>query len=487
MLEVGWLLGLGGLFTLIMYNICLHPLASYPGPKACAATRIPYFWALLTGNLVGQVSEWHREYGPVVRIAPDELSYASADAWHDIYGNRQNHAQVSKDPRFYSAPLSNTPVDKIADKADETRYRHSLAQAFAKFSIRHQEPLVKGYVDMLIMRLYQQIEMGSSSIDMVKWYTFTTFDIIRDLAFGESFGCLENSQYHGWISMVLGKIRFGVYLNVIKRIPGGQLLLRFLSAEMFGLFQPKHKLLTPEQIDQSLNNGQDKITFLSQLLRLNDPSRQMTATEVMANSSAFILAGSETTATALCGITYCLLSEPAAMKKLVEEVRGAFNSEDEITISSSSKLKYMMAVINEGLRMYPAVPIGLPRVVEGKGIVIDGAWVPGGTTVAVSQVSANRSPLNFAHPDRFIPERFLDDPEFASDKRDALQPFLTGPRNCLGKALAYAEMRLILARIFWNFDMKLHPDVVDWSDQRTYFLWEKKPLKVQLVPASMEE
>lgn len=48
-------------------------------------------------------------------------------------------------------------------------------------------------------------------------------------------------------------------------------------------------------------------------------------------------------------------------------------------------------------------------------------------------MSANRSPLNFDQPDKFIPERFLGDRKFVSDKRGALQPFLTGPRNCLGR------------------------------------------------------
>lgn len=49
-------------------------------------------------------------------------------------------------------------------------------------------------------------------------------------------------------------------------------------------------------------------------------------------------------------------------------------------------------------------------------------------------------------------------------------------------SLAYAEMRLVLVRVLWNFDLKLDPESVNWTDQKTYFLWEKKPLKVQLFP-----
>ena len=66
-----------------------------------------------------------------------------------------------------------------------------------------------------------------------------------------------------------------------------------------------------------------------------------------------------------------------------------------------------------------------------------------------------------------------------------LQPFSFGPRNCIGKNLAYAELRLILARVIWNFDLAmprglLQKDGDYWAKQRAYVLVEKEPLVVQL-------
>ena len=55
-----------------------------------------------------------------------------------------------------------------------------------------------------------------------------------------------------------------------------------------------------------------------------------------------------------------------------------------------------------------------------------------------------------------------------------------GPRNCLGKSLAYNEMRVILARILWNFDLELCSDSEHWDRQITYTLWEKLPLMCRL-------
>lgn len=89
----------------------------------------------------------------------------------------------------------------------------------------------------------------------------------------------------------------------------------------------------------------------------------------------------------------------------------------------------------------------------------------------------------WALPDEFHPERWLGDPRFANDEREIFQPFHVGPRNCVGKNLAYIEMRLILARVLWNFDIKLADDSKNWaSNQKIFMLWEKPSLNVYLTP-----
>lgn len=96
------------------------------------------------------------------------------------------------------------------------------------------------------------------------------------------------------------------------------------------------------------------------------------------------------------------------------------------------------------------------------------------------------SEKHFALPDEFHPERWLGDgdPRFANDDREAFQPFNLGPRNCIGRSLAYVEMRLILARVLWNFDIRLADDSKDWfTGQKVYFIWEKiRSLNMYLTP-----
>jgi cytochrome P450 len=102
-------------------------------------------------------------------------------------------------------------------------------------------------------------------------------------------------------------------------------------------------------------------------------------------------------------------------------------------------------------------------------------------------LSAYSSPTNFHQADRFIPERWLpetiEDPSspFFSDNRAVFQPFSIGPRNCLGRNLAYTEMRVILARVLWTFDLELCEESRDWKDQKVFVIWERGPLMCKLT------
>lgn len=95
--------------------------------------------------------------------------------------------------------------------------------------------------------------------------------------------------------------------------------------------------------------------------------------------------------------------------------------------------------------------------------------------------------MNFHRANEYIPERWLSEadggsPEFANDDKAVFQPFSTGPRNCIGRNLAYAEMRVVMARLLFNFDMKLEGTPPDWAHQNAPLLWTKKPLMVKMLP-----
>lgn len=95
---------------------------------------------------------------------------------------------------------------------------------------------------------------------------------------------------------------------------------------------------------------------------------------------------------------------------------------------------------------------------------------------------ANSLESNFHRPDDFIPERWLKNapPEFASDNKAACNVFSLGIRNCIGRNLAYAESRLLLSKVLYNFDLELAPGQDNWMKQKVYLVWQKGPLYVRL-------
>ncbi|KAJ5124310.1 Cytochrome P450 [Penicillium bovifimosum] len=477
------LLGISYTIGLIIYNLYLHPLASIPGPKANAATALPFFRSVLGGTLPMDARKLHDKYGDAVRIAPNEVTFIHPDAAKDILSIRPGKPQRPKDPRPLSIGANHIPSILRTDDQTHARYRRSLAHGFSEGSLQRQEAIVKGYVDLLVKRLRGIAESDSATVDMTRWYNYTTFDIIGDLALGESFGCLENSRYHFWVSVIFSHFRTAAWANVLRRVPFGVTLMKWIIPKKVLEDKATQSQMTKEKVNARVANGDNgRPDFLSNVLK-QPVEKGMTEDELVSNSYVLIIAGSETTATLLSGVTYYILTVPGVLDKLKAEIRGAFSSEEQITWSAVNQLKYTLAVLNETLRMYPPLPYGFPRIVEGEGDWICGRWVPGGTSVGIPILAAHMSSKYFKNPESFIPERFIGDAEYESDDRNALQAFSAGPRNCLGRNLAYAEMRLILARMVWNFDMELSDDSKEWRKQPSFVVWDKGSLNVTLTPA----
>lgn len=82
-----------------------------------------------------------------------------------------------------------------------------------------QQSIVQQYTDTLFQQLAEKAAGGTKELDMTKWYNYTTFDIIGDLTFGESFGCLESSTYHPWVEIIFDTIKYRLYQSTIDRFP----------------------------------------------------------------------------------------------------------------------------------------------------------------------------------------------------------------------------------------------------------------------------
>jgi len=318
---------------------------------------------------------------------------------------------------------------------------------------------------------------------MVLWYNYFTFDVIGDLSLGDSFGCLDKSDYHPWVAAVYNAFKLLHMTGAIGKFPFLKAILDRLVPQSLKDAELNHYSFTKTKVETRMRLATDRPDFMSYVLRENGKESGMTDKEIVASFAILLLAGSETTSTTLSVATYQLLRNPETMKRLVEEIRSEFDKEEDITMLSVNRLKYQLAVIEESLRIQAPAPGPMPRIVPGKGVTINGRWVPGGTLVEMNAYTPAHVSSNFREPFSFRPERWLGDPRFNADIKGASQPFGIGPRGCIGRNLAYIEMRLVLARLLWNFDLELEEGSRTWSNGvKNYLFWEKRPLLVRLKP-----
>ncbi|PSN65308.1 putative benzoate 4-monooxygenase cytochrome P450 [Corynespora cassiicola Philippines] len=478
--------------AVIIYRLYLCPLKSIPGPLLQAVTNIPHDIACIRGTRHKHLEKLHAKYGPIVRVAPFEVSIIDNSIWRDVFGFRRNDVECPKGDiqeriNGYSGILD-------TNRADHRRFRRLLAHAFSEQSLRQQEHRMAQQVDMLIAGLRKQSPKGP--LDITLWVQWTTFDIMGDLSLGESFRSMEKMETHPWQQFLLDNIAAATWIGIAERW-GFRRFINWLTPPSLMRAVFEYYELNSSMIMKRIKLGKERGDFLDHILKhdliednKNEDIKGMHIEELKNTAGDIALAGSETTATLLAGLFYYLLMNPAVLDKVTEEVRTLPHDED-ITIASTSKLPYFVAVLEEGLRIFPPAPLPACREIPPGGNAVGGYFFPAGTRVHPVHHVAYNSPLNFARPKEFIPERWMANrpEEFKDDNPGGVfQPFSYGPRNCIGNNLAKAEMRLILAKLLWHFDLsRPDPGTVEgkdwgkWTDKlRVYFLWHKPPLMVNI-------
>jgi len=283
-----------------------------------------------------------------------------------------------------------------------------------------------------------------------------------DLCFAEPFGCLDQAYATDWSTSVINVFVAATWTQGIRRLSGVGTMLESLLTWLFvpesaAKWRKTHLDNSREKTLRRLADAdRDHKDFLYHVLSNNESRKTLSQTEIILNVALFISAGTDTTATALTGWTYFVCTHPEVYRRVVKEVRGALGSDNDIKWDTVRHLRYLEATIHETLRLFPPSPASQQRIVPAGGATIDGYYLPAGTTVAVPPWVATHSDIHFSDPDVFRPERWLgEDERYSTDRLNASLPFGTGPRVCIGRNLAYMEMRLICAHLLRHFDMHL--------------------------------
>jgi cytochrome P450 len=186
-------------------------------------------------------------------------------------------------------------------------------------------------------------------------------------------------MYRPWVEATFGFAKFTFSIARIGREWGLEGLMKALTPPEVKRRRDNHVRFAAEKTERP-----DIWTYVT---KHSNSENALKLTELHSNGAAFMLAGTETSATELAGLTYTLLKNPAMLHRLVKDIRGAFTTLEDITMTKLSQLEYLQACIEEGLRIYPPVPGGLPRVVPKGGANVCGHWIPGGVSCGASKTT----------------------------------------------------------------------------------------------------
>ena len=340
------------------------------------------------GDLYQCIAAAHQQYGKTVRIAPDELSFTSPEAWPQIYNSRP---QLQK-TRFHFAPndAEKLPESMItAGDTEHMRLRRLTGPAFLNAGINEVASVPEHYAELLCTQLAVASKDGTSQ-NLVEWFLWTLNDVIGQLALDQEFECLAKRRMHPWPFFLLGALKQIAAVNQFRRfgVPV-KLFQLFMTSEMKAARQgfldtaqsAVNQRLASERDEDSKALLQGKRPdIVGLMLREMKGQDRLSDAEITSNSILIVGGGAETTSTCLSATMYHLCKTPRVIKKLAEEIRSTFARSEDITIRAVANLPYLKATIDESLRIFPVASYITPRVTPDGGHVIDGEVVPSGVS-----------------------------------------------------------------------------------------------------------
>ncbi|WP_328771214.1 cytochrome P450 [Streptomyces sp. NBC_00286] len=234
------------------------------------------------------------------------------------------------------------------------------------------------------------------------------------------------------------------------------------------------------QDDTGGDGTEDLVTLLVRAENAEDGS--LDAAELREQVLIFLLAGHETTATALAFALHLLARHPEQQKRVRDEVDRVLGGPGgrAPTAADMAELPYLTMVLKEAMRLYPSAPVIGRRAVADA--VIDGVRIPAGADILVSPWVTHRHPDYWPDPERFDPERFTPEAE-AGRPRYAWFPFGGGPRACIGQHLSMLESVLGLAVLLQAYEFEA-TDTGEVPLGAAVTLIPKAPVRCRITPRS---
>ncbi|KAJ1654447.1 hypothetical protein IWQ61_005631 [Dispira simplex] len=471
-------------------KFCL-PISDLPGPWYAGLTDLDLTVRLLSGRSFDILHRRHCHYGPIMRLSTRTVSISDCKLAKEILSTHTFRKPQNIYKMLFQPYLPN--IFTTSDPGFHRKRKRLLTSVFSWQSLRPVEGYIVDSGVQPLLDKFRSLPEGAT-VNLYQEFLGLTFDVIGRLAFGESFGVITRGDRSiiDWFAQSFKYVTVVRLFPFLKghRIPFIPFLRRGYDAEKAIVkmacqaVQKRLKLLAT--VDQ--RPSQD---ILQLMIDSVDPETgdKLNPAELASESIVQLLAGTDTTANALTWLFYAMLSHPSCYQRVVDEILDEFPlSYGEMPPrvipyeAVKSSLPYFNAVVQEALRVYPPISSGLLRVVPDKGATVGNCYLPPGYLVSIPIYSINHSPLYWDKPDEFIPERWLEG-DMTKMKQNTIT-FLSGPRGCLGRNLAYMELYLTAVNLLRNFHVEfVNPDNPDVEPIEFLTLQPKKRhMMVHLTP-----
>ncbi|KAJ2904616.1 cytochrome P450 [Zalerion maritima] len=446
------------------------PLQAVTGPPISSITSLVLKWHEFRADRTGYIHQLHQRYGPVVRIAPNEVAFASPAAVKEIYGSGGSGYDKTEFYDLFTVFGRRTMFTTLNKQDQHARRKRILADRYANANVLRPESvsgitsraralaqrLVSGDLSYFLARSKHVVRPLLTHLDRCLLYALALHSY--------AFDCVTNHLFHPHGSHSLER---SLDEDVMREVTFDDSLHnrlvqyycptfhRLVNKALRLIAKPRETPLADKFVASSCSTtNASRFTLLS---RLQDRSGDdIDGVDIKAECLDHMAAGIDTTGDALCFLMW-EISQPRSLRfqrMLQDEIRKSPSAPAE-------SLPFLDAVIHEGLRCFPAIPMSLPRYVPQGGRSIDGYFIPGSTIVSCQAYSVHRlDEAAFPMPDEFNPERWLE--ERGAAKRNRLFfAFSSGGRGCVGKHLALTEMRMALREIYSQFTTVPDPTMTE--------------------------
>lgn len=467
-------------------------IRSIPAPFPAAFSNLWLLWQARKGTRYLAVHEAHKKYGTLVRIQPNHVSIADAEAIPQIYG----HGNGFLKSEYYDAFVSiKRGLFNTRDRAEHTRKRKTVAHTFSAKSVGQFEQYIHHNLQELQTQWDQRAASVSKgdyySLDALNWFNYLAFDVIGDLAFGAPFGMLKEGRDFAEVRMTPDSPpKFAPAIEVLNRrgevsgtlgcLPQLKPYAKYLPDPFFsnGIKAVENLAgIAVARVNQRLQNPDtDRVDLLARLMEGKDETgEKLGREELTAEALTQLIAGSDTTSNTSCALLYHCLTQPHVIKKLQAELDQAIPDIDTVpNFSSVRDLPYLDAVIKETMRIHSTSSLGLPRQIPpGPGITLHGHHFPQGTVLSVPAYTIHHSTKIWGpDADEFRPERWE---KLTEEQKGAFIPFSYGPRACVGRNVAEMELALIVSTVFRRYEFELRQ-----GEMQTREGFLRKPLALEV-------